>query len=86
MWFGLKYILWHYIEYPLNFHSVFRQLYQNLDHVSMCIDGSIESSVVIHLVHIFKTQLHSNDKLQVVYFKEKQSADLEEFIKEMTDK
>ncbi|CAL1688628.1 unnamed protein product [Lasius platythorax] len=63
-----------------------RQLCQNLDHVSIHIDGSIESSVVIHLAHIFKTQLHFNNKLQVVYFKEKQSTDLEEFVKEMIDK
>lgn len=59
---------------------------QNLDHVSIHIDGSIESSIVIHLTHICKTQCHFNNKIQVVYFKEKQSTDLEEFVKEMIDK
>ncbi|GAB1864348.1 FAD synthetase [Camponotus japonicus] len=63
-----------------------RQLYQNFDHVSIHIDGNIESSIIIHLAHICKTQLHINNKLQVVYFKEKQSTDPEEFIKEMIDK
>lgn len=70
-----------------NFHeNVHRQLYQNFDHVSIHIDGNIESSIIIHLAHICKTQLHINNKLQVVYFKEKQSTDPEEFIKEMIDK
>lgn len=63
-----------------------RQLYQNFDHVSIHIDGSIESSVVLHLAHICKTQSNFDNKLQVVYFKEKQSADLEEFVKGMIDK
>lgn len=63
-----------------------RQLCQNLDHVAIHIDGSIESSVVLHLAHILKTQLQVSDKLQVIYFKEKQSTDLEEFVKEMIDK
>lgn len=65
---------------------MFRQLFQNLDGVSIYIDGNIESSVVIHLAHICKTQLHYNNKLQVVYFKEIQSADLDEFVKDMIDK
>ncbi|XP_012235907.1 FAD synthase-like isoform X2 [Linepithema humile] len=64
-----------------------RQVYRNSEHVSIRIDGSIESSIVIHLAYICKTQLHSNNKLQVVHFKEKQmSINIEEFVKEMIDK
>ncbi|KAL6440882.1 hypothetical protein ACFW04_003359 [Cataglyphis niger] len=63
-----------------------RQLYQNFEDVSIHIDGSIESSIVIHLAYICKTQSHFNNKLQVIYFKETQSVDLEEFVKEMIDK
>lgn len=65
---------------------VLRQMCQNFEDVSIHIDGSIESSIVIHLAYICKTQSHFNNKLQVIYFKETQSADLEEFVKEMIDK
>lgn len=64
----------------------FRQFYQNPECVLIYIDGSIESSVVIHLAHICKTQLHFDNKLQMVYFKKEMSVDIEEFIKEMVDK
>ncbi|XP_011879198.1 PREDICTED: FAD synthase-like [Vollenhovia emeryi] len=63
-----------------------RQFYQNPECVTICIDGSIESSVVIHLAHICRTQLHSDNKLQVVYLKNEIAVDMEEFFKEMVDK
>jgi len=67
--------------------EMLRQFYQNPESVSICIDGNIESSVVIHLAHICKTQLHFDDKLQVVYFQSKEMpANMEEFVKEMIDK
>ncbi|XP_020295735.1 FAD synthase-like isoform X2 [Pseudomyrmex gracilis] len=65
----------------------FRQFYRNNEHVSICIDGSIESSVIVHLAHICRVQLHSSDKLQVVYFKDEQAPPkLEEFLNEMVNK
>lgn len=72
-------------SYPV---SNCRQFYQNPECVSIIhIDGNIESSIIIHLAHICKTQLHSNNKLQVIYFKKKKMpVDIEEFIKEMVDK
>ncbi|XP_077275442.1 FAD synthase isoform X1 [Temnothorax americanus] len=63
-----------------------RQFYQNPERVLIYFDSSMESSVVIHLAHICKTQLHSDNKLQVVYFKKEMPVDMEEFIKEMVDK
>ncbi|KAL0111642.1 hypothetical protein PUN28_013079 [Cardiocondyla obscurior] len=64
-----------------------RELYQNPERVSICIDGTIESSIVIHLAHICKTQLHFDDKLQVRFFKTKElPIEMEEFTKEMIDK
>lgn len=64
-----------------------RQFYQNPERVLILIDGSIESSIIIHLAHICKTQLHFNNKLQGVYFKKKEMPDdIDEFIKEMIDK
>ncbi|KAL6254951.1 hypothetical protein P5V15_014293 [Pogonomyrmex californicus] len=64
-----------------------RQFYQNPEYISICIDGSIGSSIVIHLAHICKTQLHFDTKLQVVCFKKKEMpVDIDEFIKEMIDK
>ncbi|EFN82881.1 FAD synthetase [Harpegnathos saltator] len=64
-----------------------RQFYREPESVSIRMDGGVESSIVIHLAHICRTQSNSNDKLRAVYFMEKQtSIDLEEFIKEMTDK
>ncbi|XP_039304115.1 FAD synthase isoform X2 [Solenopsis invicta] len=64
-----------------------RQFYQNPERVLIHIDGSIESSIVIHLAYICKTQLHFDNKLQVINFKKKEVlVDIEEFIKEMVDK
>ncbi|XP_071651115.1 FAD synthase isoform X3 [Temnothorax longispinosus] len=62
-----------------------RQFYQNPERVLIYFDSGMESSVVIHLAHICKTQLHSDNKLQVVYFKKEMPVDMEEFIKEMVD-
>ncbi|XP_077275451.1 FAD synthase isoform X3 [Temnothorax americanus] len=70
-------------SYPVN---NCRQFYQNPERVLIYFDSSMESSVVIHLAHICKTQLHSDNKLQVVYFKKEMPVDMEEFIKEMVDK
>jgi len=70
---------------PLNYIPLVRQVYRNSEHVSIHIDGSVESSIVIHLAHIYKTRSHSNDKLQAVYFKGKQ-INGEEFVREMVDK
>ncbi|XP_014481204.1 PREDICTED: FAD synthase-like isoform X2 [Dinoponera quadriceps] len=64
-----------------------RLFYRDPESVSIRMDGGVESSIVIHLAHICRARSNTNDKLRAVYFKEKRTPiDLEEYIKEMTDK
>lgn len=63
-----------------------RQLYRIPEHVSIRIDGGIESSILVHLAHICRAQSRSSERLQVIYFKKETAIDVEEFIKEMIDK
>ncbi|XP_046423666.1 FAD synthase-like isoform X1 [Neodiprion fabricii] len=62
--------------------TTLKEIYSNPSNVAVCFDGSIESTVLLHLVHV-NNLLGAKAKLQAVHLKlENPVADVDEFIKE----
>ncbi|XP_015118644.1 FAD synthase [Diachasma alloeum] len=64
-----------------------RKLYEKSNEVAICFDGSIESTVLLHLAHIAQMQLGNSSKINLIMFRhEEWFPEVENFIKDITSR
>ncbi|XP_011303760.1 FAD synthase isoform X2 [Fopius arisanus] len=64
-----------------------RKLYEKPKEVAICFDGSVESTVLLHLAHVAQMQLKNSSKINVIMFKnEEWFPEVENFVKDITSR